>query len=181
MATLAPQSQTMRLPACVMSSREAILSDPRSAARLAMKQIEELRRANVSTWPEGPAVINRRGLTKGVVKIGWSWEAKFVYFWKGESQLAEYLHAMVSLPGCSSDFCLVQEWVDFDFELRLFFLPRRDWAAGTPLQPMFHQYTAWVDDDATDAPAGSTWPRWTLASPRTTRGVPERRLRRNTD
>uniref|UniRef100_A0A7S2GV81 Uncharacterized protein n=1 Tax=Haptolina brevifila TaxID=156173 RepID=A0A7S2GV81_9EUKA len=125
-----------------------------------MKGIEELRSTNVGTWPGGPAAVNCKGLSKGVVKIGWSWEAKFVYFWQGEAQLAEYLHAMVTLPGCTSDFCLVQEWVDFDFELRLFFLPRRDWAAGTPLQPVYEQYTAWVNDEATDAPGSFLKPNY---------------------
>eukprot|EP00966_Prymnesium_polylepis_P296416 6847891-Prymnesium_polylepis.1 len=71
-----------------MSSREAILKNPRDAARSAMVQIEALRHANRGTWPEGAATVNRRGLTKGVVKIGWSWEAKFVWFWTGEIQLA---------------------------------------------------------------------------------------------
>jgi len=154
MASLAAQPETMRLPACVMSSREAILKNPRDAARSAMQQIEALRQQYVyrGTWPEGAATVNRRGLTKGVVKIGWSWEAKFVWFWTGEIQLAEYLLAMVKLPGCTSDYCLVQEWVDFDFELRLFFLPRRDWTPGTPLTPTHYEYTAWVNDKGEDAP-----------------------------
>eukprot|EP01052_Picozoa_sp_SAG31_P031372 SAG31_NODE_3316_length_4425_cov_3.196024_5_plen_75_part_00 len=33
------------------------------------------------------------------VKIGWSWEAKYVWFWQGEENLAACLHAMVDLPG----------------------------------------------------------------------------------
>ena len=154
MATLAPQPESMRLPACVMSSREAILSNPREAARSAMRQIEELRRETKhrGVWPDGVATANSRGLTKGVVKIGWSWEAKFVWFWRGEAQLAEYLLAMVTLPGCSSDFCLVQEWVDFDFELRLFFLPQRDWVPTMKLDPTHYEYTAWVNDKGDDAP-----------------------------
>lgn len=147
MATLAPQCATMRLPACVMLERAAILSDARGAAKTAIRGVEALRRTNRSVWPDGPAAVNRKGLTRGVVKIGWSWEAKFVWFWRGEAQLAEYLHAMVSLPGCSADFCLVQEWVDFDMELRLFFLPPREWTpgAGGPLTPTHVEYTAWTD------------------------------------
>jgi hypothetical protein len=152
MATLAPQCETMRLPACVMLERAAILNDARGAARSAMMALEELRRKNRRVWPEGPAAVNRRGLTRGVLKIGWSWEAKFVWFWRGEAQLAEYIRAMITLPGCTSDFCLVQEWVDFDFEVRLFFLPRRDWTPDAPLQPTHVEYTAWVNERAKDAP-----------------------------
>ena len=153
MATLATQCETMRLPACVMLERQAIVRDARGAARSAMVAVEELRLKNRSIWPEGPAAVNRQGLTRGVVKIGWSWEAKFVWFWRGEAQLAEYLRAMISLPACTSDFCLVQEWVDFDFEVRLFFLPRRDWTlAGAPLKPTHVEYTAWTNERGSDAP-----------------------------
>ena len=56
MATLATQSETMRLPACVLLSREAILQDPTAAARTAMQQLERLRDSR-RTWSEtgGPA------------------------------------------------------------------------------------------------------------------------------
>ena len=154
MATLSPRAAAVRLPACSMIGRELILTDCRRAARTAMAQLEGLRSANRGVWPDcgGPAAVNSRGLRRGVVKIGWSWEAKFVWFWSGEAQLAEYLRAMVTLPGCSAEFALVQEWVDFDFELRLFFFPPRDWTPGQALAPAHHEYTAWVNTEGADEP-----------------------------
>ena len=152
MATLAAQPAMMRLPACVIASREAIQRNPREAARAATRQLEQLRRANRAVWPEGVAAVNSRQLTKGVVKIGFSWEAKFVYFWTGEAELARCLDRMINLPGCTSDGCLVQEWVDFSFELRLFFLPPPGWTPAQPLTPAYHEYTAWVNEARADAP-----------------------------
>ena len=54
------------------------------------------------------ASVNRGGLRKGVVKIGWSWEAKYVWFFSGQDELAHHLREMLLLPGCASEFCLVQ-------------------------------------------------------------------------
>jgi len=155
MATLAPQCEASRLPACALLSRQAVLRNPAAAARTALQRLEELRLANRSTWASASlADANSGRLTRGVVKIGWSWEAKFVWFWRGEASLAECLRAMLELPGCRSEFCLVQEWVDFDWELRLFFLPPRDWAPGAspPLRPEHFEYTAWENAENADAP-----------------------------
>ena len=156
MATLAPQAEMMRLPACVVVSREEVLLGAEVAARAAVCGLEALRRANSGLpWffeTGGPAIVNSRGLTKGVVKLGWSWEAKYVWFWQGEAQLARYLADAMLLPGCTADGVLVQEWVDFDFELRLFYLPKRDWAPGAPLRPTHHEYTAWRNTLGEDSP-----------------------------
>jgi len=152
MATLAPHSHTMRLPACTLVSRAAIESDLMTAAMGAVKQIEELRRTSVFAATGGPAVANGGGLTQGVVKIGWSWEAKFVWFWRSHQELAQCLKEMIRLPGCSAEYCIVQEWVDFDFELRLFFFPPRDFKAGMCLEPVHFEYTAWEQKPNADVP-----------------------------
>jgi hypothetical protein len=47
----------------------------------------------------------------------------------GEERLAQCLHQMIGLPGGMSEFAMVQEWVDFDFELRLFMFPPPGWKA----------------------------------------------------
>jgi hypothetical protein len=158
MATLAPQAATMRLPACVIATREEVLRGAEAAARTAVRGLEELRRANSALpWlaaTGGPASVNSAGLTKGVVKLGWSWEAKYVWFWRGEAQLARYLADAMLLPGCTAEGCVVQEWVDFDFELRLFFLPEQGWtpSSSAPLRPTHHEYTAWRNVGGEDAP-----------------------------
>jgi hypothetical protein len=147
----------MRLPACVFVTRAEVLRGAEAAARTAVRGLEELRRVNSALpWlasTGGPAAANSSRLTKGVVKLGWSWEAKFVWFWRGEAQLARYLADAMALPGCTAEGCIVQEWVDFDFELRLFFLPERGWTpASAPLRPTHHEYTAWRNVEGEDAP-----------------------------
>ena len=85
----------MRLPACVFVTRAEVLRGAAAAARTALRGLEELRRANSALpWlasTGGPAAANSKGLTRGVVKLGWSWEAKYVWFWRGEAQLARYI------------------------------------------------------------------------------------------
>ena len=108
----------MRLPACVFVTRAEVLRGAAAAARTALRGLEELRRANSALpWlasTGGPAAANSKGLTRGVVKLGWSWEAKYVWFWRGEAQLARYLADAMGLPGCTAEGCIVQEWLDFD-------------------------------------------------------------------
>jgi hypothetical protein len=44
----------------------------------------------------------------------------------------------------------VQEWVDFDFELRLFVFPEAGWQPPAVLKPLHFEYTSW--DPPTNAP-----------------------------
>ena len=71
------------------------------AAASAMQRVEELRVANRSVWPHGVAFANQRGLTRGVVKIGWSWEAKYVWFWTGEDPPLLRMCACVHVYTCA--------------------------------------------------------------------------------
>lgn len=47
----------------------------------------------------------------------------------------------------------LQEWVDFDFEMRLYFLPPPEWPAegSTPIEPKMIQCNAWGPSDDTKA------------------------------
>ncbi|KAK3265070.1 hypothetical protein CYMTET_26225 [Cymbomonas tetramitiformis] len=152
MANLSPQTATMRLPACVLLSKEAVIRNSAEAAHTAMLDLEAMRSSSVFAAAGGLAEVNQRCLCKGVVKLGWSWEAKLVWFWNSEAELASCLSAAMLLPSCTAEQCIVQEWVDFDFELRLFFLPSRDWTPGIRLEPVHHGYTAWDNDGDADAP-----------------------------
>ena len=49
----------------------------------------------------------------------------------------------LALPCCLADTIIVQEWVDFDFELRLFFFPPAGWAPPTVLKPRHYGYTGY--------------------------------------
>merc|ERR1712183_187157 len=56
---------------------------------------------------------------------------------------------MILAEGCVAQCCIVQEFVDFDFEIRLFFLPPSDWAPGdAPLRPVRFEYNGWGRPEA---------------------------------
>lgn len=158
MGTLSPEPKA-RLPACVLVDRKAIEQDAGKAATAAMKGIEALRPTSVFAAGGGPAAINKNGVKKGVVKIGWSWEAKYVWFWNNPGELKTCLAEMIRLPGCLSEQCIVQEWVDFDVEVRLFFFPPSDWDGLTVLKPAHYEYTAWNTSASSTEPGSFTKPK----------------------
>jgi len=146
MATLSEESKA-HLPAGVLMSKEQILKNPHASAEEAMARLEAIRKNSIFAGGGGVSKVNREGLNKGVVKLGWSWEAKHVWFWTGKNQLATCLKQMICQEGCLAECCIVQEWVDFDFELRLFFLPPMDWDKTSVLKPTNFEYTAWGKGD----------------------------------
>merc|ERR1712216_500277 len=132
-----------------MVSKANVLSNPKRAAKHALAALAYVR--SHSPFPVGdgepaaPSVINKDGVKKGVVKLGWSWEARFVSIFHSEEDLAVKLTEMLTKEGCLAQTCLVQEWVDFDFEMRLYFLPPQgeDWAPGKILEPTRIECNAW--------------------------------------
>lgn len=151
MATLSSDSRSV-LPAAVLIDKKTIMANPDAAAAKALAGLDDLRKGSQFGGGAGPSMINRGGgMKKGCVKIGWSWEAKFVWFWKAKKELANSMQQMLTLPGCLADPCIVQEWVDFDFELRLFFFPPAGWQPPVVLEPLHHGYTGWAKPSG-DAP-----------------------------
>jgi len=146
MATLSLQSQA-KLPAATLVSKGNVLSNPKRAAKNALAALAYVRGQNPFPVGDGeqaaPSVINKDGVSKGVVKLGWSWEARYVSIFKGEEDLVTKLQDMFSDPGCLASTCIVQEWVDFDFEMRLYFLPPDDWNPSEKLQPARIECNAW--------------------------------------
>merc|ERR1712083_1285070 len=63
----------------------------------------------------------------------------------GVKQLQQQLEKMMSQDGYNVSQCLVQEWVDFDFEMRVYILPPQgaDWPAGKILEPTRIECNAW--------------------------------------
>merc|ERR1712151_682508 len=59
-------------------------------------------------------------IQKGVAKLGWSWEAMDVQAWRNKQELERALPQLVEQAGSLVDFVFVQEWVDFDVEIRHF-------------------------------------------------------------
>jgi len=128
------------------------------AADKAIQELEALRKVSTFASEGGPSVINKARVQKGVVKLGWSWEARHVWFWKRPEELSSCLYHLITLEGCKAESCIVQEWVDFDFELRLFFFPPAGWAPPARLEPMHHSYTQWQTAKAADTPGAFVKP-----------------------
>jgi len=59
-------------------------------------------------------------ITKGVAKLGFSWEALDVRHWDSPDCLAEQLESLIVQPGNKADTVHVQEFVDIDVEMRHF-------------------------------------------------------------
>lgn len=142
---LTPQAH---LPAACLLSKGAVLRDPLKAARTALQSLDHIRRLSpfpaAAGEPAAPSVVNASGnVRQGVVKLGWSWEGRYVVSFKGEEQLAQRFKEFLSDPGCMASSILVQEWVDFDFEMRLYFLPPWNWQPGQKLQPARFECNAW--------------------------------------
>lgn len=159
MATLCHEPKA-RLPAAVLVGRKEITQDPVKQAKLAMEAIKSLRQTSCFAAQGGPSVVNRKGLTKGVVKLGFSWEAKHVWFWNGLQELTSCMQGLIQLDSCLAERCVIQEWVDFDFELRLFFFPPADWASSREvLKPLHYQYTSWRTAKSAWSPGSFTKPQ----------------------
>jgi hypothetical protein len=146
MATLSMQPQS-RLPAATLVSKANVLANPQRAARQALAALEYVRSQNPfhdeDGKPVGPSEVNKDGIKKGVVKLGWSWEARYVLIFRGEDDLNNKLTEMMTHPGCFASNCIVQEWVDFDFEMRLYFLPPVGWKVTDKLKPTRIECNAW--------------------------------------
>merc|ERR1712232_150201 len=140
------------LPAATLVSKDAVVLDVGAAARQALEAIARIR--HVSPFPvkdgepPAPSAINKDGVTKGVVKLGWSWENRFVSHFNGIQELQTKLKEILTLDGCIASQCLVQEWVDFDFEMRMYFLPPHDWAPTAMLKPTRIECNQWGESDS---------------------------------
>jgi len=155
MATLSAHPAA-RLPAATLVTKERVVTDPEAAAQQALATLEHLRR--MSPFPVGPdeppapSNINKDGIKKGVVKLGWSWENRFVMSFNGPQQLQAKLVEMLTIQGCLASQVLVQEWVDFDFEMRLYFLPPSLSGPGARVEPARVECNEWGERDELGGP-----------------------------
>lgn len=135
------------LPAAVSVSKENFLCDQQETAAQALDALnvawsQKALSASLG-HPAALADVNRHGVKKGVVKVGWSWEGQFVYDFLGVELLAVRLQEMLACEGFLGSSCIVQEWVEFDFEMRLFFFPPHDWTPAKVLLPQRIEYNTW--------------------------------------
>lgn len=111
----------MKVPLTTKVSRQAITLDPAKAATKALEALNYMAQAR-REWaqPLGQDPPKPGPVDKGVAKLGWSWEAMDVRSWTNKQQLTGALGELIEQPGSFMEFCFVQEWVDFDVEMRHF-------------------------------------------------------------
>lgn len=154
MATLSLNPRAF-LPAATLVSKGSVNQNAERAAQLAINALNHIRSVNPfpveAGDPAAPSEINKDGVKKGVVKLGWSWENRFVVTFTTPKQLEARLKEMMNQESCLASYCIVQEWVDFDFEMRQYFLPPSEWPTKGPIQPTMIQCNAWGPPDDTKA------------------------------
>lgn len=113
----------LHVPLTTQVARQAITADPGKAAANAMRALGCLAEAR-EAWsvPGDVAEQPCKGApcVRGVAKLGWSWEAMDVTAWRSKQELQAALVQLAEQPGSLVDQVFVQEWVDFDVEMRHF-------------------------------------------------------------
>jgi len=116
----------LKVPLTTVVSRQAIANNQHVAADNAISallSLAEIRKnwfAEMKTDPLltfTPSIVGK----KGIAKLGYAWEAHHVMLWHNSSELAEGLQ-MVNQPGSLDAGVFVQEWLDFDMEMRNFII-----------------------------------------------------------
>lgn len=131
----------LRVPLTTQVARQAVAYSPAKAAAQAMAALQRLSEvrstfnAAVGWEDEKPVPV-----TKGVAKLGWSWEAMDVTAWKNKQELTSALTSLVEQPGSAVDLVFVQEWVEFDVEIR-HFIVEPDLKKPETLKPKAMIYT----------------------------------------
>ncbi|CAE7029019.1 unnamed protein product [Symbiodinium natans] len=110
----------LHVPLTTMVARQAIATDPATAASEAMKALNNLAEARHSWNAQLAQPAKAKRVVKGVAKLGWSWEAMDVTAWKNKEELELALCELSEQPGNLCDQIFVQEWLDFDVEMRHF-------------------------------------------------------------
>jgi len=111
----------LQVPLTVAVSRQAIACNSTKAASTAIQALENLSNSRAS-WSSQLNQQSKPGgpITKGVAKLGYSWEAMDVQVWSNVADLSRSLDSLAHQPGSLVDLVLVQEWVEFDVEMRHF-------------------------------------------------------------
>ena len=108
--------KNMGTPPTTKVPRSLIANNPNHAANQAIAAIQR-----ISLFRNGVAP-NLDVPQKGIAKLGYSWEATDVRCFEGPGQLALALKDLAEQPASFVEGVLVQEWVNFDIEIRLFWV-----------------------------------------------------------
>ena len=152
-------SADFRIPATTKVSRAMYERDPAGAARKALESLDAIARATHASRAHLPGGHVKWGspggarqaaaeihpwASRGVAKLGYSWEANDVLKFQGEGELAVRMGRLFHQAQGTAEFCFVQELIeDFDCECRTFVINGR---------PMRHarRYTSFAEPAATD-------------------------------
>lgn len=135
----------LKVPLTTMVARQAVATDPSKAAIEAMNALKNLADARAS-WNRQLGQPEKPYPNKGVAKLGWSWEAMDVQAWKNKQELERALVSLVEQPGSMVDQIFVQEWVDFEVEMRHFFV-EVDLHDRSTWKPKYIVYTVFKSRD----------------------------------
>jgi len=109
---------SLNTPLTTKVSRSLIAENSEVAARTALEALHAMSRARAS-WPGfDHSKYTGEPIMKGVAKLGWSWEALDVRKWNNPQDLQRILVELAEQTGSRMEFVFVQEWVDFDIEIR---------------------------------------------------------------
>jgi len=142
-------TQIMGTAATTKVPRAVIQHNPGKAATQAITAIQKLRVFRGEA-PEPKPLDDSRG----IAKLGFSWEASDVRLWRGARELAGALRELSEQPGSYVEAVMVQDFVTFDIELRLFWVDAEitidpETQTLTQVNPVKILYTAFntVDQD----------------------------------
>eukprot|EP00933_Yihiella_yeosuensis_P047462 TRINITY_DN4329_c0_g6_i1.p1 TRINITY_DN4329_c0_g6~~TRINITY_DN4329_c0_g6_i1.p1 ORF type:complete len:572 (-),score=80.14 TRINITY_DN4329_c0_g6_i1:140-1777(-) len=110
----------LKTPLTTMVPRQAYSTDPAKAAKTAIHALNKLAETRSYWNSELGQPPKAKTVTQGVAKLGWSWEAMDVTAWKNHQELERALVSLGEQPGSLCDYVFVQEWVDFEVEMRHF-------------------------------------------------------------
>lgn len=108
------------VPATTKVSVSLIHHDPWQAAKTALTALRNVHICKNQLSPEQVSALPSALSSKGVVKLGFSWEAWGVKLFNGEAELGRQLASLAEQPLGLHDSVMVSEFVDFRVELRLF-------------------------------------------------------------
>eukprot|EP01065_Artemidia_motanka_P027290 TRINITY_DN32511_c0_g1_i1.p1 TRINITY_DN32511_c0_g1~~TRINITY_DN32511_c0_g1_i1.p1 ORF type:complete len:538 (+),score=175.20 TRINITY_DN32511_c0_g1_i1:68-1681(+) len=123
-------SPHLHVPPTTKVNRAQVLQDPRRAARRVIEALTAIRAAPAkavkgTATPLGSADGSAADVApvvtmRGVAKLGYAWEAREVYHFWGEEELAGKLKTLLTQPGSTADSALVQAYIPHDCEVRVY-------------------------------------------------------------
>ena len=132
----------LAVPPTTRVNLSAIERDAEGAARRAVDALKVVGRDFKARRPKDGGA---KPWTRGVAKLGHSWEAIDVRAWRGKGQLRDALRSLARQPGCRADYVFVQEFVEAVGEVRAYCVDGK-------LEKLL--YTRFDDPDAGDEPVG---------------------------